>query len=66
MLPTRRFRHVLRSLRSAVPGIAFAAIAILQPVTCKAQSSDKENPTPVEGGEIVGRVDDDARKGGWA
>src|SRR5215207_10724981 len=66
MLPTRRFSHVLRSLRSAVPGIALAALTIIQPVTCKAQSSDKKNPTPVEGGEIVGQADYGAPKSGWA
>jgi hypothetical protein len=39
-----------------VPGIAFAALAMMQPVTCKAQSSDKKDPTPVEGGEIVNLI----------
>lgn len=66
MLPTSRFRHERRSLRNAVLGITFAAIAIIQPVTCKAQSSDKKNPTPVEGREIVGRADYDLPKSGWA
>jgi hypothetical protein len=66
MLSPSRVNHKLRSLRNAVLGIAFAAVAVLQPVTCKAQSSDKKNPTPVEGGEIVGRAEYDVPRSGWA
>lgn len=66
MLPTNRFSQGFWSLRNVLLGI-FAAIAIIiQPVTCKGQSSDKKTPTPVEGREIVGQADYDLAKSGWA
>lgn len=66
MLLTSQFCQGFWVLRNVVLGITFAAIAIIPPVTCKAQSSDKKNPTPVEGGEIVGQADYDLAKSGWA
>ena len=64
MLPNRSgLGKVRRHL--ALSAMTFAALIVLCPPTCRAQSLDKNNPTPLRSREIIGRADYPVPRSGW-
>lgn len=64
MLPIRSgLGKVRRHL--ALSAMTLAALIVLCPQICKAQSLDKNNPTPLRAREIIGRADYPVPRTGW-
>jgi hypothetical protein len=49
----------------AFSAMTLAALIVLCPANCKAQSLDKNNPTPLRAREVIGRADYPVPRSGW-